>query len=118
MKPTRDLGPGEISSALIRIIDDPTWVSPSTGSTDRTVASMSQDAKLFSKGKVAELRYASTLPLTLLGPQGRAALTKMRFVHSPYRAELASDKKDKGFVRRKQTLKKVVANMTMVRSLV
>ncbi|KAH9814722.1 adaptin N terminal region-domain-containing protein [Melampsora americana] len=45
---------------------------------------MSQDAKLFSRGKVQELR-----------------------------AELQTDKKDKGFQRKKNTLKKVVANMTM-----
>lgn len=46
---------------------------------------MSQDAKLFSKGKVQELR-----------------------------AELHSDKKDKAFAKRKVVLKKIVANMTMV----
>ncbi|OAV91798.1 hypothetical protein PTTG_03728 [Puccinia triticina 1-1 BBBD Race 1] len=45
---------------------------------------MSQDAKLFSRGKVQELR-----------------------------AELQNDKKDKGFQRKKNTLKKIVANMTM-----
>ncbi|KAI8456650.1 adaptin N terminal region-domain-containing protein [Phakopsora pachyrhizi] len=45
---------------------------------------MSQDAKLFSRGKVQELR-----------------------------AELQTDKKDKGFQKRKNTLKKIVANMTM-----
>ena len=45
---------------------------------------MSQDAKLFSKGKVQELR-----------------------------AELHSDKKDKGFAKKKVVLKKIVANMTM-----
>ncbi|MBW0493464.1 hypothetical protein O181_033179 [Austropuccinia psidii MF-1] len=45
---------------------------------------MSQDAKLFSRGKVQELR-----------------------------SELQNEKKDKGFQRKKNTLKKVVANMTM-----